>query len=86
MMRAYDLLLHVYPTSFRHEYGPEMREVFARRRRGASGAFGRAAVWIETIPDVFLNAALVHFDILRQDLRYVARTLRRAPGSRSPRS
>src|SRR4029450_8103842 len=26
------------------------------------------------------NATRVHFDILRQDLRYTARTLRRAPG------
>ena len=79
-MRAYQLLLHLYPASFRHEYGPEMREVFARRRRDAAGVVSRAMLWLETIPEVFFNAALVHLDILRQDLRYVARTLRRAPG------
>ena len=37
-MRAYALLLHVYPASFRYEYGEEMRALFARRRREASSA------------------------------------------------
>ena len=79
-MRGYRLLLHLYPASFRHEYGAEMSEVFARRRRDASGAVASAALWLETIADVFFNAVAVHLDVLRQDVRYVARTLRRAPG------
>src|SRR5262245_37275078 len=79
-MRAYRLLLHLYPASFRHEYGAEMTEVFARRRRDASNVVARAALWIDTIADVVVNAVAVHLDILRQDLRYVARTLRRSPG------
>lgn len=28
-MRLYRLLLHVYPASFRHEYGEEMVRLFA---------------------------------------------------------
>src|SRR5262245_46018253 len=56
-----------------------MTEVFARRLRDASG-ISRIALWLEKIADVVTNAALVHVDILRQDLRYVGRTLRRAPG------
>lgn len=29
-MRVYDMLLHLYPASFRREYGLEMHAVFAR--------------------------------------------------------
>jgi len=79
-MRAYRLLLRLYPVSFRNEYGEEMTEVFERRRRDKSNVVSRAALWMETIADVIVNALAVHLDILRQDLRYVARTLRRSPG------
>ena len=33
----YNLLLHLYPASFRNEYGTEMRPVFERGRAEASG-------------------------------------------------
>ena len=79
-MRGYRLLLRLYPASFRHEYGDEMSAIFARRLRDASNLFTRAALWIETIAEVTPNAALVHWDVLAQDLHYVARTLRRTPG------
>src|SRR5215813_11793435 len=80
MMRLYDILLHLYPASFRHEYGDEMRAVFARRRCEVDGAAGVVALWIETIGDVVGNAALVQSDLLRQDVGYSLRVLRRAPG------
>jgi putative ABC transport system permease protein len=76
----YRWLLRLYPTSFRNEYGVEMSAVFTRRRREASTAGGVAALWLGAIVDTCANAALVHYDILRQDLRFTARTLRRAPG------
>ena len=79
-MRIYSLLLRLYPTSFRNEYGEEMRALFARRRRESAGPAARLAMWIATIGDVLGNASLVHLDILRQDLSYTARMLRRAPG------
>ena len=78
-MRIYRALLHLYPASFRNEYGEEMRAVFARRR-AASGSLGEIGLWLETITDVIGNASLVHWDLLRQDLRYTARMLRRSPG------
>jgi predicted permease len=79
-MRAYRLLLHLYPTSFRNEYGGEMCAVFARRRRNVRNTLGLVALWLEAIVDVTVNAFAVHWDILRSDLRYTLRTLSRAPG------
>jgi predicted permease len=79
-MRAYNLLLFFYPASFRHEYGAEMRALFARRRRDASGPVAAVALWLGTIAEVVGNAFLVHLDLLDQDLRYTLRMLKRAPG------
>ena len=79
-MRLYRLLLHLYPASFRREYGAELRQAFAERRREAAGLPGLLLLWLETLPEVFGNAAAVHWDILRQDLRFARRSLSRARG------
>lgn len=79
-MRFYGLLLRLYPKSFRDEYGEELRGIFRTRLRDAEGPFGRAALHASAAVEVFFNAIAVHADILGQDLRYTARTLRRAPG------
>jgi len=79
-MRFSDLLLRLYPASFRAEYGDDMRAVWARRRRDAAGPLAVAALGIATVFDVLFNAAAVHWDILGQDLRYTARTVARSPG------
>jgi predicted permease len=79
-MDTYRALLHLFPASFRLEYGGEMSAIFERRRRDASGPLGTAGVWIEAVYDVLTNAVRVHLDLLRQDLRYTARTLGRSPG------
>ena len=79
-MRLYRLLLRLYPASFRHEYGGEMAAVFGERLRDAGGPVARAAVMAGAIPDVLRNALAVHGDILRQDLRYSVRALRRSRG------
>ena len=79
-MRLYRLLLRLYPRSFREEYGAEMSRAFERERRDAGGFFSTAAVWIATIGDVTFNAARVHADVFRQDLRASTRTVWRTPG------
>jgi len=79
-MTLYRLLLRLYPASFRNEYGEEMADLFARRLRDARGPLGRLIVWMPTIGEVLWNAALVHWDILRSDVRYTGRTLARTPG------
>ena len=76
----YNLLLRAYPASFRNEYGEEMRALFARRRREATGPLSALVLWLQTVAEVIGNAALVHWDLLKQDLSYTARMLRRAPG------
>jgi putative ABC transport system permease protein len=76
----HNLLLRLYPASFRNEYGEEMRAIFARRRRDTTGPLAVLALWLGAIAEVTWNAAWVHADILRQDLGYTARVLRRSPG------
>ena len=78
-MRLYRVLLHLYPASFRAEYGTEMGAIFQRRLAQASG-LGKLALWADTLLEIVFNAIAAHWDILRQDLRYTARTLLRSPG------
>jgi hypothetical protein len=80
MMRLYRALLFLYPAAFRTEYAEEMCAVFSRRRRDAGGWAGALALWIETVIDMLLTAAQVHWDMLRHDVRYAARALGRSPG------
>jgi predicted permease len=76
-MWLYRALLHLYPASWRAEYGAEMCAVFAARRRGV---YALLALWLEVFPDLFMNAIAIQLDVLRQDLRYAGRTLKRSPG------
>jgi predicted permease len=78
-MRAYRVLLHLYPASFRAEYGEEMSAIFAQRRRDASHPLLSIALWIGTLFETLFNALCVHLDMLWQDLRYAARTLIKVP-------
>ena len=80
MTALYRALLRLYPASFRAEYGEEMCAIFARRRRDAAGLLPTLRLWREALPDVAVNALRVHGDILRQDLAFAARTLRRSRG------
>src|SRR5262245_35788811 len=79
-MRLHSLLLYLYPSSFRAEYAAELAHVFNERRRHATNPFGICYLWVREFLDILINASRVHWDILRQDLRYTARTLARAPG------
>ncbi|HUR79450.1 MAG TPA: ABC transporter permease [Thermoanaerobaculia bacterium] len=76
MIGFYRALLRLYPSAFRAEYGAELCEIFDERARETSPPRAVASA----IADVVPNALAVHFDILRQDLRFMWRTMRRAPG------
>lgn len=79
-MRAYRLLLLLYPSGFRAQYQEELCALFALRLHEASNSFSRSLLWFETLIDILLTAAQTHWDILRQDILYAQRTLRRSPG------
>ena len=78
-MRIYRLLLYLYPASFRSDYGEEMAAIFEIQLRAARG-LARLALWFTVFHEVIMNAPAIHWDILKQDLRYTARTLNRARG------
>jgi putative ABC transport system permease protein len=77
--KLYSALLRAYPASFRAEYGEEMRAIFDQKRR-RTAALLIPLLWVETLFEILANALRVHLDILGQDLRYAARSFRRAPG------
>ena len=79
-MPFYRLLLHLYPSSYRAEYGDEMSAIFAQERRRTSGLAGTCGLWLATFVEVFSNAAAVHWEIMRRDMRYSVRSLLRSPG------
>jgi predicted permease len=79
-MAFYRALLRLFPASFRREYGREMAADFAVRRKYTRGAAAVVGLWMGAVADIGVNAARVHFDILRQDVRHTWRSLRRVPG------
>ena len=78
-MLFYRALLRLYPKSFRAEYGAEMMKDFLKEWREASPA-AKAMLAVRAAIDTVANAARVHGDITKQDLRYAIRSLRRTPG------
>ena len=84
MMRAatnlYLLLASIPPRSGTNTASEMRAAVRAPRQRRA--ALRVVGLWLRAIGDVLVNAAAAHVDILRQDLSYTGRVLRRAPGLR----
>jgi hypothetical protein len=78
-MRFYRALLFLYPVSFRAEYGGELRAAF-EREHPSGDVLETLAMVFAAIADVVPNALAVHWDILRQDLRYVLRAIHQSPG------
>ena len=79
-MRFYRTLLRLYPTSFWAEYRDELCCAFADRTRELRGPFAALTILLAALADVIPNALAAHWDVLRQDLGYAARSLLRTPG------
>ena len=80
LMNFYRLLLHLYPSSFRAEYGNEMSAIFALELGRREGLAAKCWLWLSTLTEVLFNAAVVHWGIARRDLFHSARSLVRSPG------
>ena len=81
--RIFRALLRLLPFDFRAEHGREMEQVFrAERQRVRQTGTIRATsrLWAETVSDLIATAPRQHAAILRQDLTYAVRTLKRTPG------
>ncbi|HET8947386.1 MAG TPA: ABC transporter permease, partial [Candidatus Polarisedimenticolia bacterium] len=81
--RFFRRLLRLFPAEFRGDFGDEMTRTFRDQRddvaaRGGPGALLR--LWMETVLGVLTTAPRAHWDLLRQDVRYGLRGLRRNPG------
>jgi putative ABC transport system permease protein len=79
-MNFYRALLHLYPSSYRAEYGEEMSGIFVQELGNSAGLVGRCELWVATFFEVLSNATAVHWQIARRDLRYSLRSLLRSPG------
>jgi predicted permease len=81
--RVFRALLRLLPFDFRIEHGREMEQIFRTqhaeaRQEGNVGAIAR--LWFETVRDLLQTAPRQHVVMLRQDVGYTLRTLRRTPG------
>jgi len=71
--RVYAALMHVYPRTFRAEYGDEMIDYFRDRRRdehARSGGRGVARLWIRTLIDLASTATHEHITAARLARRH----------------
>jgi putative ABC transport system permease protein len=76
-------LLRLLPFDFRIEHGREMEQVFQAQHSDARSEGTIRAVarlWLETVQDLLTTAPRQHASMLRQDVGYTLRTLRRTPG------
>src|ERR1700742_4802909 len=79
-MNFYRLLLHLYPSSFRAEYGGEMTAIFALELDRKRGLLARCGLWLAALTEIVFNATMVHWEIARRDLFHSTRSLLRSPG------
>jgi len=70
-------VLHLYPASYRGEYGREMTLVLVDRLRGEHNPAARVAVLVGAIAAVLADAPKQHALVLAQDLRLALRLIRR---------
>jgi len=81
--RVFRALLRVMPFDFRANHGGEMEMVFAEQRREIQER-GRPldflCLWVETLAGIFSTAPRQHWEILKQDLAYGFRMMRKNAG------
>lgn len=79
-MEFYRLLLHLYPSSYRADYGDEMCADFEHELRLSGGVLAKCLLRLAAVVDVASSAFAVHWQIASRDFRYSLRLLWRSPG------
>ncbi|MBI2687099.1 MAG: ABC transporter permease [Acidobacteria bacterium] len=77
--RLFQALLHLYPAQFREEYGRELQLVFTGRYKRTSSTAQRIALWLSAIAGLLIEAPKEHTQMIRQDLAYAVRMMRKGP-------
>jgi len=81
--RFFRRLIRLFPAEFRGDFGDDMLETFEAHRRDVlarGDAMAALRLWWDTIRGVLTTAPREHWDLLRSDVSYGVRNLRRSPG------
>jgi putative ABC transport system permease protein len=76
-IRVYRGLLWLYPAEFREHFSQEICLLLADRLRAQGGEGSRLAVWLAAAGAVLIDAPKEHCYMIRQDVVYALRTMRR---------
>jgi putative ABC transport system permease protein len=79
--RLFSWLVGLFPAEFRGDFGEDMTTDFQDQRADAAarGRGSLARLWTRTLLDMTRRAPLEHLEILRRDVGYALRLLRRRP-------
>jgi putative ABC transport system permease protein len=80
--RWFRRLLRLFPSDFRGDFGDDMAATFGDQRREMlrhGGSMAAVRLWWDTVRGILTAAPREHLDLLRGDVRYGLRTLRRNP-------
>ncbi len=77
VLRLYQPFLRLYPAEFRDEYRRELCLAFVDRWREEHSFAGLLFVWLQAVSGIFSQAPKEHYHMIRHDLRYAFRILRK---------
>jgi putative ABC transport system permease protein len=80
--RIFRALVRLFPFDFRADHGCDLEQTLREQHRDAQREGGGASVarlWLDVARDVLMTAPREHLVILKQDVGYALRALRRAP-------
>jgi putative ABC transport system permease protein len=81
--RIFRRLLRLFPAEFRGDFGDDMTQTFKEQRDDVSargGSMEQLRLWKDTVLGILTTAPREHWDLLKQDVGYGLRSLRRNPG------
>ena len=81
--RIFRRLLRLFPAEFRGDFGDDMTRTFEDQRdevAARGGTMAHLRLWKDTVLGILTTAPREHWDLLRQDVLYGLRNLRRSPG------